>query len=142
MSITNTSTEIILFVTVSSLCLKIVTSKIPNVGISPMNKSKCIQSSPSLSCEPPEYSFIEISLSATNKYVRALKKINLILFVLRQTIEVVIIKTIGVNKIPFGAKKCPISPFKITVKVASPMAVLFFFIASKSVRSLRFNCLK
>ena len=65
-----------------------------------------------------------MSFKATNKYVNALIKMLLIFFVPKQTKIVVIVKTIGVNKIPFGAKKCPINPFKITVNTAIPNAIL------------------
>jgi hypothetical protein len=39
----------------------------------------------------------------------------------------VIVKTIGVTIIPFGAKKCPMNPFKITVNVASAILLFIFF---------------
>ena len=129
----NNTEAIILFVSASCLFLKIVANKIPNVGNSPTNKSICIQPSPSLSCPPPEYSFIEMLFNATNKYVNALIDMILIFFVPKQTSEVVIVKTIDVSIIPFGAKKCPISPFKNTVKVASPNAVLLFIFFVDSV---------
>ena len=53
-------------------------------------------------------------------------KMALIFFVPKQTSEVVIVKTTGVNKMPLGAKKCPMSPFNITIKAASPNAVVLF----------------
>jgi hypothetical protein len=67
-----------------------------------------------------------MSLKPTKKYVSILMKMILIFFVRKQTSDVVIVKTIGVNIIPLGAKKCPMNPFKITVNVASPKAVLLF----------------
>jgi hypothetical protein len=47
-------------------------------------------------------------------------------FVPNATNKVVIIKTIGVKKIPFGAKKCPINPLSMIINVANPIAILLF----------------
>ncbi len=75
-----------------------------------------------------------MSFNATNKYVNALIKMILMFFVPKQTSAVMIVKIIGVSIIPLGAKKCPMNPFKITVIVASPNAVLLFIFSCRLCR--------
>jgi hypothetical protein len=88
----------------STFLVRILIHKILNVGARPISKNILISASPSLSCVPPEKSLIDTSFRATKKYVKKLINRCLIFFVPKQTSEAVIVKTIGVSNMPFGAK--------------------------------------